>query len=148
MCAFSRGKTSRVMAPLVNTRHPTVDWGVNLPSKYISMYRTHVCTTLNCQVTFGHANATTNTLITPQQLNWFQTNLEVLGTVPHFELFLFVFSLPPIPAPPLISTLLLFADSLNSMSPAVFDFLDAIEPRPSVSQVSKKSPLVSDPRNC
>lgn len=44
---FSRGKTSRVVARLVNTRHPsTVDWGVNLPSKYIYLYIHrvhHVC---------------------------------------------------------------------------------------------------------
>lgn len=45
VCVLSGGKTSRVVARLVNTRHPTVDWGVNLPGKYISVYRTRVRTT-------------------------------------------------------------------------------------------------------
>lgn len=98
MCVSSCRKTSRVMARLVNTRHPTVDWGVNLPSKYISMYRTHVRTSLNWRVTFGHTRMQPPIhWLRHSRLNWFPTNLEVLGTVPLFELFLFVFRLPPIP---------------------------------------------------
>lgn len=92
---FSRGKTSRVVARLVNTRHPsTVDWGVNLPSKYIYLYTAYTTYVpgRNCQVTFGHADAThqytdyaTTGLIDSRPIS------RSLGSVPLFELFLFVF---------------------------------------------------------
>lgn len=125
---FSRGKTSRVVARLVNTRHPsTVDWGVNLSSKYIYIYILrvhHVCAGRNCQVTFGHADATTNTLITPPGLIDSRPISRFLGSVPLFELFLFVF-----PFDRFCPTLRFLSYSFSlSVSPAVFDFLDAIEP--------------------
>lgn len=126
---FSRGKTSRVVARLVNTRHPsTVDWGVNLSSKYIYISIYYEYTTYvpgrNCQVTFGHADATTNTLITPPGLIDSRPISRFLGSVPLFELFLFVF---PFDRFCPILRFLSYSFSL-SVSPAVFDFLDAIEP--------------------
>lgn len=123
---FSRGKTSRVVARLVNTRHPsTVDWGVNLPSKYISIYLVHhVCARSKLPSYFWPRGCN------HQYTDYAATGLidsrpisRSLGSVPLFELFLFVF-----PSDRFCPTLWFLSYSFSpSVSPAVFDFLDAIE---------------------
>lgn len=100
---FSRGKTSRVVARLVNTRHPsTVDWGVNLPSKYIYLYIHrvhHVCARSKLPSYFWprgcnhqYTDYATTGLIDSRPIS------RSLGSVPLFELFLFVF--PSVSVPP------------------------------------------------
>lgn len=114
---FSRGKTSRVVARLVNTRHPsTVDWGVNLPSKYIYISIYTPSTPRMCQV--ETAKLLLATRMQPP-IHWLRTGLidfrpisRSLGSVPLFELFLFVF--PSDRFCPTLSFL-----SLSSFSPSV-----------------------------
>lgn len=114
---FSRGKTSRVVARLVNTRHPsTVDWGVNLPSKYIYLYIHrvhHVCARSKLPSYFWprgcnhqYTDYATTGLIDSRPIS------RSLGSVPLFELFLFVF--PSDRFCPTLSFL-----SLSSFSPSV-----------------------------
>lgn len=114
---FSRGKTSRVVARLVNTRHPsTVDWGVNLPSKYIYISIYTPSTPRMCQVETAKLLLATRMQppihwLRHHRLNWFQTNLEILGICSTFWTFSICI---PFRFCPTLSFL-----SLSSFSPSV-----------------------------
>ena len=139
---FSRGKTSRVVARLVNTRHPsTVDWGVNLPSKYIYISIYTPSTPRMCQVETAKLLLATRMQppihwLRHHRLNWFQTNLEILGICSTFWTFSICIPFRPFLSHPFIPIpILLFA---LCVSPAVFDFLDAIEPLPEFPRNRRK----------
>lgn len=110
---FSRGKTSRVVARLVNTRHPsTVDWGVNLSSKYIYIYILrvhHVCARSKLPSYFWPRGCNHQYTDYATRLNWFQTNLEILGICSTFWTFSICIPLRPFLSHPSIPILLLFA---------------------------------------